>query len=455
MIRKNIEQEARLIDDLLDITRITQGRLRFHFADLDLHPLIEESLEALRAKIDQKQLRLMVDLSATEHHVSADSVRIRQIFANLLENAIKFTPDGGMVSLGLDVVFPDKIRFTIKDTGRGMDIRNNSVFEKFYREPDRKEMPNPHGLGLGLYIVKKFVTLLNGEIDVDSSPGKGTEIRVTIPVIFEHPEESAEFEKQILSPDDEQATILVVEDNEEMREYVSKKLASRFNVMTAANGAEALKGIEKFLPEIIITDVMMPEMDGLSLCRKIKENKRYSDLFVVILSARTSTEDELTAYKSGADIYIKKPFDSEVLLNQMINIQATRQRRKSQLLATLLSNENLEIEFDPKETFIKRSMQVIEENIMDADFKIDKFAAEMNMSNTVLHRKFKLLVGQAPNQFIRLVRLRKSVSLLRSSDHTIAEIANLTGFNQSHYFIKCFREVYNETPKNFRDRSRR
>lgn len=455
IISKNTAFLSDIFSTILDFKRAEQTDNQLKETGIEIVSFSRIILNAFDYLAKSRKIILTFNSSTESLNILADNVKIERILYNLLSNAIKFTPDGGMVSLGLDVIFPGKIRFAIKDTGRGMDIRNNSVFEKFYREPDRKEMPNSHGLGLGLYIVKKFVTLLNGDIDVDSSPGRGTEIRITIPVIFDHSEEPVEFEKQISLPDDEQATILVVEDNEEMREYVSKKLASKFNVMTAANGAEALKGIEKFLPEIIITDVMMPEMDGLELCRKIKENKRYSDLFVVILSARTSTEDELTAYKSGADIYIKKPFDSEVLLNQMINIQATRQRRKSQLLATLLSNENLEIEFDPKETFIKRSMQIIEENIMDADFKIDRFAAEMNMSNTVLHRKFKLLVGQAPNQFIRLVRLRKSVSLLRTSDHSIAEIANLTGFNQSHYFIKCFREVYNETPKNFRDRSRR
>jgi AraC-like DNA-binding protein len=173
---------------------------------------------------------------------------------------------------------------------------------------------------------------------------------------------------------------------------------------------------------------------------------------MILLTARTSSGDELQGYKTGADIYIKKPFDPDVLLNQLINVHNTRQHRKSQLLSRLVSKEGNEIEFDPKETFLKRSMQVIEEHLMDADFKIDEFAARMNMSKTVLHRKFRLLVGQAPNQFIRLVRLRKSVELLRNSDHTIAEIAYLTGFNQSHYFIKCFREVYNETPKSFRQR---
>jgi YesN/AraC family two-component response regulator len=303
--------------------------------------------------------------------------------------------------------------------------------------------------------VKKFVDMLNGSIEVISSPGNGTRIQVNLPVKKNTPEEKPDLGRGMTKMEEGTSTILIAEDNQEMLEYIRKKLAVRFNIITATNGKDALNAIERYLPEILITDVMMPVMDGLALCSAIKNNSRYSDIFVVVLTAKTSTEDELQGYKMGADIYLKKPFDSEVLLNQMVNIHNTRQRRKSQLISSLISRETSDIEFDAKETFLKRSMQVIEDHIRDADFSMEAFADEMNMSKTVLHRKFKLLVGQTPNQFIRLVRLRKSVHLLRNSDHTITEIAYLTGFNQSHYFIKCFREVYKETPKSFGDREKR
>ncbi|GAK36748.1 HTH-type transcriptional activator RhaS [bioreactor metagenome] len=244
----------------------------------------------------------------------------------------------------------------------------------------------------------------------------------------------------------------MVEDHEELREYLKSKFSAYFTVITATNGTEAMEAITRYLPEIVVSDVMMPHGDGLTLCQQIKDNSLFADIFVILLTAKSSTDDELQGYKAGADIYVKKPFDSDALLNQIININQTRQKRKSQLLGKLISPDSKEIEFDPKEHFLQQSMKIIEDHLMDADFKIDEFAAEMNTSKTVLHRKFRSLVGQTPNQFIRTIRLRKAVHLLGTSDLTIAEIAYLTGFNQSHYFIKCFREVYHDTPKNFRQK---
>jgi signal transduction histidine kinase/DNA-binding response OmpR family regulator/ligand-binding sensor domain-containing protein len=454
IISKNTAFLSDIFSTILDFKRVELADNQLKEVNVEVVSFSRIVLNAFEYLAKSRKIALNFNSSLASLNILTDNIKIERILYNLLSNAIKFTPDGGTITLSLELTYPDHLTIKIDDNGCGMDIRNHSVFEKFYREPDKPGFNNSGGLGLGLYVVKKFVTLLNGEIIVKSSPGYGTEISIILPVRINDLFETAIADRQVTSMDENLSTILVVEDNDQMREYVSKKMGSNFNVITASNGAEALKVVEQYLPEIILTDVMMPEMDGLSLCRKIKENNRYSDLFVVLISARISTEDELDAYKNGADIYIKKPFDSEVLLNQMINIHGTRQKRKSQLLASLLSKEDLEIVFDPKETFIKRSMKVIEENIMDADFKIDRFASEMNLSNTVLHRKFKLFVGQTPNQFIRLVRLRRSVSLLRNSDHTIAEIANLTGFNQSHYFIKCFREVYNDTPKNFREQNK-
>jgi len=250
-------------------------------------------------------------------------------------------------------------------------------------------------------------------------------------------------------------TILVVEDNDELRKYLSEKLSEHFIVIAAKNGTEAFQMLSDYLPEIVISDVMMPETDGYTLCRKIKENSLYADIFVILLTAKSSTDDELQGYKSGVDIYIKKPFDSDALINQVINITQTLQNRRTQLLGKLISPDPNDIDFDPKDQFLQQSMKVIEAHFMDAEFKIDEFAEEMNVSKTVLHRKFRSLVGQTPNQFIRTVRLRKAVNLLRNSDLNISEIAYLTGFNQSHYFIKCFREVYQSRLRKISDSKKR
>lgn len=454
IISRNTSFLSDIFGTILDFKRVALAENEVKETDVEIVSFCRVIMNAFGYLAKSRQIELNYISSVDSLNILTDNVKLERILYNLLSNAIKYTPDGGSVSLHFHTDIPGKMSFIVTDTGCGMDVRNQAVFEKFYRSPGRTSASNPHGLGLGLYIVREFVQLLGGDIKVNSSPGSGTEIILTLPCKQSQAADHDEGKRHPASFNDDLSTILLVEDNDEMREYITGKLSAGFNVIQARNGIEALGIIEKYLPEIIITDVMMPGMDGLALCREVKQNDRYSDLFVVMLSARISTEDELLAYKAGADIYLKKPLDSELLLNQMKNIHFTRQRRKSQLLANIISEEVREIELDPKESFIRKAMKVIEENIMDTDFKVDRFSAEMCMSNTVLHRKFRLYTGTTPNQFIRLVRLRRSVMLLRNSNYTIAEIANLTGFNQSHYFIKCFREVYNETPGSFREKGR-
>jgi signal transduction histidine kinase/DNA-binding response OmpR family regulator/ligand-binding sensor domain-containing protein len=453
IIRKNSAFLSDIFTTILDFKRAELTDSRLKETNVEIVSFTKIVLNAFDYLAKSRKISLSFHSNIESLNILTDNIKVERILYNLLSNAVKNTGDSGMVSLNLDYLNPGNLKITVEDNGCGIDAKSQSlIFEKFYRAPVKNSAGNAQGLGLGLYIVKKFVDMLNGSIEVVSAPDAGTRLHVILPVTLNKTEEGlTQFTGQIFT-EEGISTILIVEDNEEMLDYIRKKLNAHFSIITARNGKEALESVEKYLPEIIITDVMMPEMDGLDLCSAIKENSRYSDLFVVLLTARTSTEDELQGYKKGADLYIKKPFDSEVLLNQMVNIHNTRQRRKSQLLSSLISRENNEIAFDSKETFLKRSMQVIEDHIMDADFSIDAFASEMKMSKTVLHRKFKLLIGKTPIQFIRLIRLRKSVNLLRSSDRTIAEIAYLTGFNQSHYFIKCFREVYKETPGSFRER---
>ena len=195
---------------------------------------------------------------------------------------------------------------------------------------------------------------------------------------------------------------------------------------------------------------MMPEMDGLALCSTVKNNSMYSDIFVVLLSAKSSSEDEILGYKAGADFYLKKPFDPDILINQMKNVYTTRQQRRKQIISDLLSPQDKNTDFHPKNDFLSKAIKIIEEHIMNENFKIDEFAAEMNLSKTVLHRKFKLMIGETPNVFIRNIRLRKAANMLKTTNLSISEIAYMTGFSQAHYFIKCFKELYKDTPKNFR-----
>ncbi|HEX2394230.1 MAG TPA: hybrid sensor histidine kinase/response regulator transcription factor, partial [Bacteroidales bacterium] len=451
IIRKNASFLSDIFGTILDFKRAELSGDDIRETQIEIVAFARMVVNAFDYLASSRNIHLGYSANIASLEIVTDNVKIERILFNLISNALKFTPDGGKIDVELISHDNNMISMVVRDSGTGMDMKKQAmVFEKFYRDSEGEYHGNKKGLGLGLYIVRKFTDKLRGTIKVTSAPGKGTEIKVSFPVkaVSAIAPDGQDFQNQLT---DDKSTILVVEDNAEMSDYIRNKLIPHFNVFTANSGVGALSAIEGIMPEIVITDIMMPGMDGLALTQKLKGNARYADIFVVLLTARVTIDDELEGYKKGADLYIKKPFDGEVLLKQMINIHTTRQKRKSQIMSWLVSDEEHDsIEFDPKESFLQRSMQVIDEHIMEPEFKIDEFASALNMSKTVLHRKFRLFVGQTPNQFIRLVRLRKSVQLLQTTDHSIAEIAYLTGFNQSHYFIKCFREVYNQTPGDFR-----
>ena len=434
IISKNATFLSDLFSTVLDFKRVELSDMAVCRRNVEAVSFCRTIVNAFNYLADSKQIQLDFQSAIPSAHVWIDQVKFERILYNLLSNAVKYTPHQGRVSVALEYA-DGLLAVSVKDTGPGINPSHQAaVFDKFYREPQYDKENSPGGLGLGLYVVKKFVAAMDGTVSVCSRPGEGTTLCVKLPA---EQAESRQSAADIPEPDPQandtagHATILLVEDNEQILNYLAGQLAGHFNIVTATNGEEALEQTERHLPEIIISDIIMPGMDGLELCRHIKENPLY------------------------ADIYIRKPFDTAALASQISNILNTRQKRKEQLLKSLTAQGHAPVEFNSKEVFLQQAMKVIEENLDKADFNIEEFAAAMNISKTVLHKKFKMLIGQTPNQFIRAVRIRKASELLESTDLSVTEIAYLTGFNQAHYFIKCFKEVYDETPKNFRERKRK
>jgi len=453
IIHKNAGFLSEVFGMILDFKKAETKNTGLEEKSVEIVSFTHTLISAFEYLALSKQIRLQFSSSVSSLYLLIDTVKIERVIFNLINNALKFTPEGGEVKVLLQHEQEGWFSIIITDNGEGIKGEYLShVFDKFYQEPRTKDHETK-GFGLGLYIVRKFVMQMGGKITIHSSPGAGTKVKIVLPEKEVTPNtryetEDADIERSRKT--DDLTTVLIAEDNEEMRNYLKGKLLDWFRVITAKDGEEAFEMVQTHLPEIVVSDVLMPRLDGLELCRKIKENALYSDIFVILFSAKSSPEDEMQGYRIGADFYMKKPFDPDIFLTQIRNIHATRQRRKSQLLAEFVSPVKTDFQFNPKEEFLKQSLKVIQNHLMDSDFSIDDFASEMNVSKTVLHRKFRTLTGQTPNQFIRTVRLRKAVSLLTESNMTIAEISYLTGFNQSHYFIKCFRECYNETPNNFR-----
>lgn len=448
IINKNASYLLDIFKTILDFRRIESIDLAIEERKIELISFVRVIVDSFGYMARSKQILFSFETNIESLTVLIDVVKFERVLFNLLSNAFKFTGENGSIVLSLQYN-SDMLFISVKDTGIGIDAdKLDLIFEKFYQNnPDG----SPQGFGLGLYIVRKFIELLHGTIKISSEHNKGTNIFIELPI--QRTEPDVPIAEPITTPD-EDVSILLVEDNEEMRSYLKGNLAIHFTVATASNGAEALDFIQNNLPEIVISDVMMPGIDGLTLCNKIKTTPLYADIFVVLISAKSSPEDELQGYKAGADFYIAKPFDCERFTKQILNIYSTRIQRRKQILKSIFNQKDETGHTTPKDEFLNKSIQTIEKHIMDENFKIDEFAALMNVSKTVLHRKFKMLIGETPNSFIRHVRLHKATDLLINSNLTVAEIAYLTGFNQSHYFIKCFREEYNETPKTYRDQKK-
>lgn len=456
IINKNATFLSDLFTTILDFKRTELSNTKLNNRNIEIVSFCRVIVNAFNYLACSKNIQLSYNTNIQSISILIDNVKLERILYNLISNAIKYTPQKGEVSVSLNYQ-NKKLTLSVKDSGPGIiSYHQQMIFNKFYREPQYNKENAPKGLGVGLYIVKKLVSIMKGEIELESHPSQGTTFYIKIPVEILETTSTSEIKTNIdtISPDNK-ATILLVEDNEEISKYLSNQLRQHFNTIIAYNGKEAFEYIDQYLPEIVISDIMMPQMNGLELCRKIKENPLYADIFVILLTAKISSEDELQGYKEGADIYIKKPFDTEAIISQIINILTTRQKRKEQLLKNLVTKEDNNIEFNSKEIFLQQAMNVIEENLDKADFNIEEFATSMNISKTILHKKFKMLIGQTPNQFIRAVRLKKASNLLMNSEYSISEIAYLTGFNQAHYFIKCFKEVYHETPKIFREKQKK
>jgi signal transduction histidine kinase/ligand-binding sensor domain-containing protein/DNA-binding response OmpR family regulator len=447
IISKNATFLSDIFNTILDFKRAELIDTEIKEKNVELISFIRIIVNAFDYLAKSNGIELSYKPDITSLFVSIDTIKLERVLYNLISNALKFTKEGGKVEVILTYnEQTDVFYIKINDTGIGINEQNhNRVFEKFYQEG---KVVKSQGFGLGLYTARKFIRLMGGDINIDSIPEKGTTITIDLPAKITETIDSVSEDKEDVNTN--LFTILLVEDNDQLRDYLKNKLLVHFEVGLASNGVEALAFIKNNLPEIVISDVMMPEMDGFTLCSTIKNTPMYSDIFVILLSAKASTEDEIQGYKAGADFYIKKPFDADTLINQMTNVYATRQRHRKQIIADLLSPQNENAQLQPKDNFLQRTIRIIEEHLMDENFKLDEFASEMNLSKTVLHRKFKLIIGETPNIFVRNVRLKKAANMLKETELSVSEIAYLSGFNQVHYFIKCFKDLYKTTPKNFR-----
>ena len=473
---KNVRILRRLINQILDFRKYENGRLTLALEEVDVRSLVDEWVEAFRPLARKRDIKLTVECSGeVPPSVALDVEKMERVVFNIVSNAFKYTPDNGAITVraGMD---GGSLMIEVADTGKGIPVDDiDKIFDRFYQV----DKVRPQGSGIGLSLAKAFVELHGGRISVSSVPGEGSEFRVEIPVTHVASEavesarvasgqpdeidaELGSIEPTDADADDGKPLLLVIDDNADMRLLVASLMKDEYRIATAADGRQGLKAAARYVPDLIICDVMMPVMDGLECCRQLKSEISTSHIPVLLLTACAMDEQRVEGYDSGADGYLSKPFNEAVLKSRCRSLVANRKR-----IHDLWSGADTAApaESTPRKNapsgsgvadidndFYSRFIDVFQRRMGEAELSVDTLAAEMGLGRSQLYRKIKALTNYSPVELMRSLRLRQARSLLTSTDKTISEIAYEVGFSSPAYFTKCYKDAYGETPTELRDR---
>ncbi len=458
-IYANAQRLLQLVNQLLDFRRLEMGGEQLTLKTGELVRFIDDLCNNFKDTAEEKQIALTFDSEVEYLYIAFDSDKVYKIIANLLSNAFKYTPAGGKVNvlIGTD---EDRqhARITVSDTGQGIDPDElHHIWKRFYQAEAQEKSPSLKGSGIGLHMVKEYTEMHQGHIDVQSQPGQGTTFTVYMPTTLhptqEHAEETTtESQENVGSEEAGKHSILVVDDNDEFRHFMTSQLkAEGYTVLEAADGVEAETMAIAHNPSIVVTDLMMPRRDGIELTHVLKANIAISHIPVILLTAKAGDEAKIDAYRAGADDYIAKPFNYELLLLRIQQLIEQQRQRQQQFKTSIDITPSKIAVTSLDEELIRRAMEVIEKHISDGEFGIEQLAAEVAMSKTHLNRKIQGIAGMTPLQFIRSIRLKRAAQLLRDSQYNISEIAYMAGFNTLKYFNKHFKEEFGMTPTQYRE----
>ena len=478
-IRRNAERILGLINQMMDLRKIDKGQMQMHMCETefisfigDIHTLFDQQAKA-------KNISFVYEHDTQMLPVWIDRGNFDKVIVNLLSNSFKYTPTGGNIRIGV-THDEHEVHVSIKDSGEGIpEDKLERIFERFYQSPSRVN-DRKTGTGIGLDLTRSLVELHHGSIRaLNNSDGPGCEFIVTIPLGNAHlkPEEMI-VEKQDIShatsliDDSDLAVetaevelpkigrrqrIVIVEDDKEILDYLTSELSAHYDVSTAENGRLGLSEILKVHPDLVISDIMMPEMDGNELCSKVKGNPATSHIPVILLTAKSRDEDQLEGLEMGADAYVMKPFNMDILRRTIINLIHTHQM----LRLKYGRNDQLEEQVDqvkmksPDEQLLERVMKVINKNLNNSDLSVDAIAEEVGISRVHLHRKMKELTGQTPHDFIRNLRLKQAAHLLASQNMNITEVMYACGFNNAASFSTIFKKFYGMSPREYMNEHRK
>lgn len=465
LIHRNAARLLRVINQILDFRKIENGEEKLKIREVDAITFATEVKTYFNSMAAARQITYTFTSDVKTLFVWMDSDRIEKVLVNLLSNAFKFTPEKGNIRVRVADA-GSQVQIAVEDDGRGIRPEHLSrVFDRFYTEN------SPSGTGIGLHLVQEYIRLHHGEVTVESVPNVRTIFTVSLHKDKNHFTEGTltaqsvdtlSYEASCLDDTTEKEllatyysyTILVVEDDDEVRSYLKRELEGNFTILTAINGKEALAILEGEDVSLILSDVMMPEINGFELCRLVKNDLSFSHIPVILLTALSDERQKTFAISGGADDYIQKPFETNFVKLKMIRLLEERKRFREQLLQKLQAGNLLQAEPGKIENmddqFLRRFLTQIEAVYSDPEYNVEKLSDILGLSRGHLHRKMKELTGTSPVEFLRNYRLNKASQLLKQGELSISEIAYATGFTSPAYFSKCFRQVYSLTPSEYK-----
>jgi len=473
LIHRSAKKLNKLVDELLDISKIEAGEMKLKACPVNLVSVVKELALSFCSLAERKRISLNITSEENEIIAYIDKDKFDKIITNVLSNAVKFTPEGGRVD-GVVLKNKQTAKVIVSDSGIGIQKDQlDKIFDRFY-QVDGGHTREYEGTGIGLSLTKELMDLHKGKIEVESEEGKGTTFKLIFPLGKEHlhPDEICEEEceqdngdlKELdgfddyfrhKSPISDEAeltgkpVLLIVEDNPDVRKYIKIILEEYYQIIEAEDGEEGQKKSIEQIPDLIISDIMMPKLDGFKLCEKLKTDERTSHIPVILLTAKATVEDKISGLETGADAYIMKPFDALELKARIKNLLEQRKRlhdhfRKYGIVDTGLTT------FTPSDQmFLSKAVDLISKHISDPQLSVQTLSESLGMSRSLLVKKTEALFGDPPNELIRRIRLNKAARLLERKVGNISEIALEVGFNNPSYFSECFKKQFGVTPSHF------
>lgn len=475
LIKRNALNLLNLVNEILEFRKLDLNKADLNLTQNDIIEFTKEICNSFTTLATEKGINFSFTSYLNSLYLELDYEKMNKILSNLISNAFKYTEEGQIgVNIGIleDIKTSNKhIQITVSDTGMGIAKEyQTKIFDRFFRI-DNKQKVSVTGTGVGLHLVSEYVKMHKGEITIDSEPGKGSVFIVRIPIItnivvnkLSDPEDKHSLDLENELSEDDRVKIntinlsnkanlpllMVVDDNEELRLLVSELFSDSYNIVMAEDGEEAFTLVMDQLPDIILCDVMMPKMDGYEFCKKIRSDMRTSHIPIILLSAKSSDENKYLGIEAGADDYISKPFNTDLLRLKMAKI-IEKQKKIQQSFKQKIDISPSEIEITSMdEKFVKKAVEFVEQNMSNPEFLVEDLCKEMAMSRVYFYKKILALTGKTPSEFIRFIRLKRASELLQKSQLFVNEVAFQVGFNDPKYFRKYFKDEFGITPNEYK-----